>query len=686
MKGLFIFFIFIGILLPVYSEEITYLDFENKTEFWETRGEEFPGAVGDFSWKKGSVNIEYDFTQGGEYVSAMFEAPETTDITGLGIKVSGVKDDFVSIRLIDKNDEVYSYKVSTTGKDQKIILLKEEINNLPHWLGDKNNIFDFPIKRIDIGAAKGESKKGVLSIKEIFFYTDKPNEVKNSIYKMGVNKLVFDLNTDKPGNLYYFGENPSAKIDISNSFVTPFETELKLKYTNVYGKEIKGTNSIQINEKGSKEFSLPKLKGWCKVEYSCKIGNETKTGFFTYGFIPDNSKINVKNSYFGICAHFNQNWLELYASILNRVGITWIRDGNIPLKENDRAYEIAKKYNLKYMPTFDDRFSKPSVDYIKEETEKGHSPDSEWDFSPFISAYGEYAKKYGDYVDIYDVQNEPWNYGFGVVGGTWDRGPWLKVLTKWQSQVSKIIKENDPNALILWEDVENFNYSDAYLENDGKDFVDYISNHPYNLHRETPKPEQEPTLTFYKKFWDRNKDNNLNWKLIAGEVGYSTFIMPKENQPMFYAPATIQEQAAYYVRMFFLHFTQGQKRIFPYDLKDDGTNPEYTEHNFGITYFNSNPKPAICAYANAINILDGAKWTGRIDMKDQLVNVFNFTNRNGVNSIGCWMQEGEKTITYPTKSKSVILIDLYGNTTKITPKNNKITLKLTEFPIYIIGI
>ena len=50
------------------------------------------------------------------------------------------------------------------------------------------------------------------------------------------------------------------------------------------------------------------------------------------------------------------------------------------------------------------------------------------------------------------------------------------------------------------------------------------------------------------------------------------------------------------------------------------------------------------------------------------------------------MQEGEKTITYPTNSKSVTLIDIYGNQTKLTPKGGVITLKLTESPIYILGI
>ena len=76
--------------------------------------------------------------------------------------------------------------------------------------------------------------------------------------------------------------------------------------------------------------------------------------------------------------------------------------------------------------------------------------------------------------------------------------------------------------------------------------------------------------------------------------------------------------------------------------------------------------------------------TGRVDMGSDDIHVYGFTDRDGREGVVAWTPTGEETVSVKTKSSNPVLIDIYGNETKLTPKDLSVTLKLTEYPVYVL--
>jgi len=689
---IFIFTIFIGCLN---AEEVVYTDYFTPAEYSAVLGNEFPGTEANFRWEKAGYNstgclaIDYNFHETGMYCQVRYDYPASESETGFSFMAKGVPNSSVMIRVTDKSGETYQTRfIVETADWKKYVVNFADLEKSDHWGGDANNKIDYPLGSFFIGAEKTSVTKGTLYIDNLSFISTNGAELKNSLYENAVKKLYLTLDTGKSGNLFYPTDSLVAKIVVKDCDLSNLNAIVDLVYKNGYGSEIKtGVKRVILKGLSSNTIILPKINGVCEIDYTAKIGNNIKKGMFSYGVIPNNSKIALgKSSYFGVNCHFNQGWDPYFGKIVKRAGISWVRDGEANL--NDKALPVAKENGLEYMPCFTGMQEK-SMNYIKEEIANGKSYKDSWDFSPYIQDFGEYAKKYGDYVDVYDMLNEPNNMGWNAaIGGDWSGGPWIGVFYQWSTQASKLVKENDPNnkASVLWEDMEGWQWSDEYIKYGVNKELDYISPHPYNLHRSVPLPEKQHTLNSYDQFWQRNKDTGRDWKLIVGEVGFSSFELT-ENTPGgaggFYSPCTRSMQAAYLVRMMIMHLTAGVERIFWYDLRNDGINSEAQENNFGLTFNDGSPKPAIVAYSNVINQCEGAKWLGRIDNLNAYM--YAFLNRNGEKVICAWVTEGKSSVSMNT-SKTAKIVDIFGNESKIIPKNGKLNINLSVYPIFISGI
>ena len=146
-------------------------------------------------------------------------------------------------------------------------------------------------------------------------------------------------------------------------------------------------------------------------------------------------------------------------------------------------------------------------------------------------------------------------------------------------------------------------------------------------------------------------------------------------------------QSALIVRDYVVHLNAGAERIFYYDLRNDGNNIYYSEHNFGLVLNNGLPKPAICAFANMIKELDNCKWTGKVDMKNPNVFVYGYINRKGQKGYVCWATEMKRN-TDPTDYTQTIKLDCENATVKDIYGNESSykggDLVLTEYPVYVI--
>lgn len=523
--------------------------------------------------------------------------------------------------------------------------------------------------------------------------------------------LSFRLLTGVSGNLIYFNEEANGVIVSKNN--VPLKSKMKLEFYNVSGHKI-ANKTIDFDSDKENKILLPRLKGYVEVRYTANINGNVETGVFHYGFIPNNIKImGGKTSYFGVNTHFNQGRDTYYGKIVKRAGISWIRDGEAFL--NDNAIKVAKENGLEYMPCFTGQMRDPAFEYLRKEIAKGKDPNGPWDFSSCLKDLENYVKTYGDYISLYNLMNEPNYFGWTEFGGDHKGGTWLEIFIQWSKQASDIIRKYDKDAKILWDDNPFFYWSDQYIKHGINKEIDYLSSHPYNRKPEdkyeniNPLTNQKDIMTisdiYRERFWKRNKETNRNWKPIEGECGYTTFIRD-DKWKTGYVPVSYEYQSALLVRMYVMHLSCGVERVFYYDFQNDKTGPgeehngwnrNYCEENFGIVFTDGSPKPSICAYANMVNQIEGSKLKGRNENFDNDIYVYNYVNRNGKKSCVCWTENGawkdvsensgqHKTINLPTKSKNVNIIDLYGNIKTISSENDKITLYLTEYPVYVVGL
>lgn len=691
MKTLFyVLIITLFISISISAEEVVYEDFSVPSQYTEVLGNEFPGTNAKFQWtekgynSKGALAIDYNFHETGMYCQIKIDYP--LNEKKFCFMAKGETDSSLMIRVIDKNGECHQIAFPVNNTDwNKYTVDLNDTKKFKYFGGDNNGTIDLPLQSISIGPQKNKISKGIFYIDDLIFITDNIQKLKKEIGLNNYTNLDFILKTNKPGNLFYTNEQPIAKIAAINNKSKNIDVTLNLKYRDGFGRNVNGgIKSIKLKGYETANIKLPRIKGICEIEYSTQIDGIKKNGIFSYAVI-NNNNINTmgKSSYFGVNTHFNQGWEPFYGEIVKRAGIPWIRDGEADL--TNRALFIAKDNNLFYMPVFTGMHQK-SIEYIKSEIKKGKSYKDTWDFTDYITDFGEFAKRYGNDIDVYDTLNEPHNLGWDkAIGGDWAGGEWIGVFYQWATQVSDTIRKNDTNkkSEILWEDMEEFQWSDQYISYGVNKEMDYSSPHPYNLHRDIPLPEKQATLLKYSDFWQRNKDTGRNWGIIVGEVGFSSFTLTDKTPNTFYSPCDRSTQAKFLARMMIMHLSAGVKRIFWYDLRNDGTMPFNQEYNFGLTWLNGNPKPSMAAYANLINLCDGAKWLGQQKYPDTYA--YAFLNKKNEYCLALWVTEGEKNISFKT-NKKLRIYDLFGNDREIKPQNGKVKININDSPTYIIGL
>lgn len=547
---------------------------------------------------------------------------------------------------------------------------------------DGDGKIDFPLRDISIKPLNNRHTFGWCKVDAIKSVYAKEKDVTDEMKDMAIRNLTFDLETEFPGNFFYFGQKPKGKIVPVNCMIPSIKAKFTFEYLDPYGKPYTENTVFDYDSKENKVIYLPETKGCTLIKWTALFENGmTKSGQFSYGLIPDNSKIRAgKDSRFGINTHFNHGKDPYFAKIIKRIGFSWIRDSET--NPNGFAVDVAKENDLQIFLTFS-WLAHESRNYMLSQMKAGKKP-YEVDLSPYIQAYGECAKKWGDYVDYYDILNEPNCNGWLDFGGTYNSGPWNEWNTEWSKQVTEVIRKNDPDCKIVWEDMHLERFPEI-LSAGARDELDYLSPHTYNFQRGNPLPEKAGYDKKYEKFKNYMYKYGTDWKLIIGEIGVSNFEITEKTGPV-YTPASLSFAAAYLVRAIVINLSCPIEKLFWFKFEDQFPSKDDCEGNFGICYIDGTPKPIACAFANLINILESCEYTGRWDMGNKDVWIYGFNHRNGKKGIVCWTPEGETQVTVDTQAKNVKIIDLYGNEKTVTPKDGKLLLSLSENPFYVLGI
>lgn len=109
---------------------------------------------------------------------------------------------------------------------------------------------------------------------------------------------------------------------------------------------------------------------------------------------------------------------------------------------------------------------------------------------------------------------------------------------------------------------------------------------------------------------------------------------------------TTERQANLLQRVYLSYLSLGIKKIFWYDLHNDGATAGETEQNFGLLDVNGNPKPAYWAYRNMTRALgNNPQFEQRIDAGDEVVWALVFRRaEDGRRVLAAWSTEAQTTV------------------------------------------
>jgi polysaccharide biosynthesis protein PslG len=238
-------------------------------------------------------------------------------------------------------------------------------------------------------------------------------------------------------------------------------------------------------------------------------------------------------------------------------------------------------------------------------TASPRQPDSIAAFARWAAASAKHF--HGRHV-LWEIWNEP-------NGDFWSPKPDAQQYTALALATAKAIREAEPRATIIGPASSGFpwEFLETFLKSGVLEYLDAVSVHPYrNPHNppETAAADYQKLRTMIERYAPAAKRGKL--QILSGEWGYSTF---KHG-------VSLETQAAFAARQQLSNLLNGVPLSIWYDWKNDGSDPNENEHNFGTVREDLTPKPAYTAIRTLTRELSGYRITRRIPLssdKDYLL-------------------------------------------------------------------
>ena len=204
-------------------------------------------------------------------------------------------------------------------------------------------------------------------------------------------------------------------------------------------------------------------------------------------------------------------------------------------------------------------------------------------------------------------------------------------------------------------------------------WIDVLSVHPYrSQHPETVIQDYAKFREFIARYAPAGKKITV----ISGEWGYSNINWDKSR-------LTEQQQADYLVRMFLINLYQNIPVSIWYDWKNDGTDPNEREHNFGTVKHDLNPKAAYLAAKVLSSTLAGYSIQQKLDLGNENDFAFKLTNGNS-EAVAFWSLDPKHNVNLPIDPTEVTLVDIYGAKVIINWKTEHLNIRAEQSPQYLL--
>ncbi|MFN4179091.1 MAG: glycosyl hydrolase [Armatimonadota bacterium] len=626
---------------------------------------------------KRCAELHYKFEQvsGLQYLEVITPHKLTEKPRRISVAIRGDgSGNIVRMRFVDANGEWHQYDLGVLHFRGWRVLWTHLDTPHGHWGGDRNGRLDFPITFFSIVLdSLVRPSEGVVAFDAVtVYYSEEP-------------KLPVEVKfvPDKQWG-YFWGKNekPSGKLVLTNSVNEPVTVNVTVRLLNHREEPIGRVWSGKLTIPPGKtvERSLPlRLSRFGVYFTETQIEPLTKTQtshaqrFAIYSsvcWLPEPAPI-WDESPFGVQTHFGQfkhkvpDTLEL----IKRMGAAWIRDELYwgAVEREKGKFEFPEYYDA-YMKAAGNLGIRPLIifNYANRHYDKGLAPHTDEGRKAFARYCVELMKRYGQICRHWEVWNEP-NIGF------WQPKPNPEDYTNLLKTVYETVKSVDPQAVVVGVCTAgtDFGFIEEVLKRGGGKFMDAISVHPYRYPRSPEATNFVGEMMRLKELLDKYGVGHL--KVWLTEFGYPTHITGGTPQWL---------SAAYIVRTFLWALTLPfVERLFVYDFQDDGEDPTYNEHNFGLIRFDSSPKVGYAAFNTMVRMLHRKQFSRQVDVSDGVVCLVFAGDDEEVWAL--WATEGERKVNLRVPSKTVTVTDLMGNSQTIRAVKGQVSLTLTAEPIFV---
>lgn len=369
--------------------------------------------------------------------------------------------------------------------------------------------------------------------------------------------------------------------------------------------------------------------------------------------VPKPASVTAKQSFFGIDPLFYESTAQ-NLQFLRKIGVRWLRLGGgvwYP-SEGDRAYLTKLR---------------------------------QYDIGSFLLINGPEDVRAADYdglIDYYEIGNEP--------------DAWISPedYAKLAARSAEKIRQVNPKIKVLACSVSGgdsdggFAFTKRFLAAGGAKSCDIIPFHPYAGIRAFG-PELEPVSpednALYEKLMEASRlTKQAKLEMWLGEIGYLMV-----NEYRFPRSAFHQYEksfANYLTRLMLISRTiPGMKRVIWFHLCNDDTPLRLYPTQYS-TYSNLGPNnnitPNLAAYANLASLTDGGQFMRKLKFANP--KLWGVQMRQGSRDVlALWSSKGQIQLDWPSAA-SINKVSMVGTEGTLKPKRGRISLTLSEEPIYLV--
>jgi hypothetical protein len=300
-------------------------------------------------------------------------------------------------------------------------------------------------------------------------------------------------------------------------------------------------------------------------------------------------------------------------------------------------------------------------------------PDSVAAFARWAAAA---AKHYRGRGILWEIWNEP-NIGF------WRPQPNVADYATLALATCRAIREADPQALILAPASSGFPWAffESLFQSGVLDHLDAVSVHPYRNYSQGPETAAADYRRLRALIERDAPPHKKALPIISGEWGYATHTQG----------VSLSTQAAFTARQQLANLYHGVPLSIWYDWKNDGTDPDYNEHNFGTVTHDLQPKPAYQAVQTLTNQLSGYRIARRLATDDAATWLLLGVDAAGNQKLAAWTTDKPNTVRLAlglTAADSISAatcsaVDGLGQPLAVRVEQGQLAVELGNLPQYI---